>query len=113
MYTSGWPKNQNTCCHSSTSPPWAGLKKYAPRRRSANSMISPAVSTGVASTISSEVASMLQTNTGSRVMVMPGARRRRIVTMKLMPLRMDAVPTTISPTIHRSWPAPPCSETGA
>jgi hypothetical protein len=46
-------------------------------------------------------------------MVMPGARRRRIVTMKLMPLRIDAVPTTTSPTIHRSWPAPPCSETGA
>src|SRR6266487_2795712 len=80
MYTSGWPKNQNTCCQSSTSPPRPGSKKVVPRRRSANSMISPAVSTGVASTTSSEVASVDQVKIGSLDMVMPGARSSRAIT---------------------------------
>ena len=45
MYTSGWPKNQNRCCQSSTDPPCAvslrspntkpvGMKKLVPATRS-------------------------------------------------------------------------------
>jgi hypothetical protein len=56
---------------------------------------------------------MLHVNTGIRITVMPGARIRRIVTMKLMPPRIDAVPTRIKPTIQRSPPVPSCSERGA
>ena len=47
MYTSGWPKNQNRCCHSRT-PPLAGSKMCAPRWRSAASPNSAAVSSGKA-----------------------------------------------------------------
>ena len=76
-------------------------------------MINPAVRTGAARTTRSEVARMLQVNTGIRIIVMPGARIRRIVTMKLIPPRIDAVPTRISPAIQRSPPVPSCSESGA
>ena len=45
MYTSGWPKNQNRCCHKSGEPPAcgcrrslmtrpAGMKKLVPATRS-------------------------------------------------------------------------------
>ena len=36
MYTSGWPKNQNRCCHSSGSPPRAGMKKGQSKARSSS-----------------------------------------------------------------------------
>ena len=68
--------------------------------------------TGAASTTSSDVARMLHVNTGIRIMVIPGVRIRRIVTMKLIPPRIDAVPTIISPMSHRSSPVPSCSDSG-
>ncbi len=113
MYTSGWPKNQNTFCHSRALPPREGSKNTVPRCRSANSMMRPAVRTGVASTTKREVARTLQQKAGMRSMVIPGARIRRIVTMKLIPPRIEAVPTIASPTIQRSWPLPPCTDRGA
>jgi hypothetical protein len=48
MYTSGWPKIQNRCCHSSGSPPLAPLKKVAPKRRSKVSRNSATEMTGMA-----------------------------------------------------------------
>ena len=30
MYTSGWPKNQNRCCHSIGAPPASASKMWAP-----------------------------------------------------------------------------------
>ena len=76
-------------------------------------MTRPAVSTGAARMTRSDVARMLQVNTGMRIIVIPGARMRRIVTMKLIPPRIEADPTRISPTIHRSCPVPSCSDSGA
>ncbi len=96
-----------------TTPPRDGSKKTVPSWRSANTITSPAVSTGAARTTSSDVARMLQVKTGMRIIVMPGARIRRIVTMKLIPPRIEADPTRISPTIHRSCPVPSCSDSGA
>ena len=55
---------------------------------------------------------MLHVNTGIRIIVIPGARIRRMVTMKLIAPRIEAVPTSIRPTIHRSCPVPSCSASG-
>ena len=51
-------------------------------------------STGVASTFSTLVEYNDQQNTGIRYQVMPGARRRWMVTMKLRPVRIDEKPAT-------------------
>ena len=45
-YTSGCPKNQNTCWKSSALPPSAGLKKCVPAWRSSSSIVRPAESAG-------------------------------------------------------------------
>ena len=70
------------------------------------SAISPAVSTGVASRISTAVTSTVQTKIGIRNSVIPGARILKIVVMKFTAPRMEAVPTRVSPMIHRSVPTP-------
>jgi len=60
MYTSGWPKNQNRCCHSTGSPPRAGMKKGQSNARSISSSSVPAMMAGNANTIISAVTSMAQ-----------------------------------------------------
>ena len=50
MYTSGCPKIQNRCSHSNGSPPFAALKKFAPKSRSKVSRNSATVMTGRANT---------------------------------------------------------------
>ena len=50
--------------------------------------------TGSASTISTDVIKVIHVNTGNLNMVMPGARRLIIVTMKLSPAAIDATPRT-------------------
>ncbi len=42
MYTSGWPKNQNTCWNSTGSPPPAALKKLVPKWMSISIMVTHA-----------------------------------------------------------------------
>ncbi len=105
MYTSGWPKNQNRCCHSSA-PPFAASKMCAPNFRSASSASSAAVSTGKAGSTRIEVNSTFQVKIGIRNMVMPGARRHRTVVMKLTAPSVVDTPVTTSPMVHRSPPAP-------
>src|SRR5262249_53932719 len=97
--------------------PLAGSKNDPPRLRSINSITSALVITGVASSTSSEVTSIVQTNSGSRNMVIPGARMLKMVVMKFTAPRIDEVPTSSSPMIHRSAPTPPpapqaCSDRG-
>ena len=75
-------------------------------------MIRTAVTTGVASTTRRDVDSVDHVNGGRRNIVIPGARMRRMVTMKLIAPRMEAVPTVRSPRIHRSCPTPPCTDSG-
>ena len=64
MYTSGWPKIQNRCCHSSGSAPAATLKKLAPKCRSNMSRNSATVMTGMANSSRNCVTSVIQVNTG-------------------------------------------------
>ena len=93
-------------------PPWAGLKNTVPRWWSASSMSSAAVSEGTASTMRMDVVVVAQVKIGIRVRVMPGARSRSTVTMKLMAPSSELVPTISRPRIHRSSPVPPCRESG-
>src|SRR5262249_45295047 len=67
-------------------------------------MISAAASAGVAISWINDVVRMAHTNSGMRCMVMPGGRRFRIVTRKLIEPRMDELPRMITPISHRLWP---------
>ena len=58
-------------------------------------MYMPPTSTGAASTIRNEVATIDQTKIGSLLQCMPGARQQMTVTMMLNPARMIEIP--ISP----------------
>ena len=53
----------------------------------------PATSTGAPSSISTVVASMLQTKIGSRFQLSPGARMVMIVTIRLIAFRIIATAT--------------------
>jgi hypothetical protein len=106
MYTSGWPKNQNMCCHSTGVPPFWTSKMWAPRWRSAKSIASAAVSTGKVTSTIVLTTSMFQVKIGIRNMVMPGARNMKIVVTRLTAPSTPAVLVTVTPTIQRSGPAP-------
>ncbi len=69
-----------------------------------NSAMRPAVSTGVASRIRTAVTRTVHTKIGIRNSVMPGARILKMVVMKLTAPRIEAVPTSARPMIHRSVP---------
>ena len=94
MYTSGCPKNQNRCCHSSgepppcpcsspltTSPP--GMKKLVPAERSSSSRIPPANNTLNASRLRIAVTNHAHTVSGMRISVIPGARMSIVVAMNI------------------------------
>ena len=55
--------------------------------------------TGVARIITRLTAYVAQTIKGSRIQVMPGARRKWMVAMKLTPVRIDEKPTTNTPMV--------------
>ena len=74
MYTSGWPKIQNRFWYSSGSPPAAALKKFVWKLRSMKTWISAAVSGGIANSVRNATTSIIHTNTGICIIVMPGAR---------------------------------------
>src|SRR5262249_24668348 len=73
MYTSGWPKNQKMCCHSSAEPPFCTSKKCAPRLRASSTIARPAVSGGKATRICTEVQTIVHTKNGTLCSAMPGA----------------------------------------
>ena len=50
--------------------------------------------------------SVIHTNTGIRISVMPGARMFRMVTMKFTPARIEEAPSTWRPSIQKSMPMP-------
>ncbi len=81
MYTSGWPKNQNRCCHNSASPPFSGMKNGQPNARSSSSMMVARITAGKANTIMPAKISIVQANIGILSSDMPGARVRRTPTM--------------------------------
>src|ERR1039457_5941628 len=92
MYTSGWPKNQNRCCQSSGSPPWAESKKVVPKLRSVNSMVMAPASTGSDRRSRKAVTRIDHTKSGILCSVMPGARMLKMVVMKLMAPRIEEAP---------------------
>src|SRR4051812_13487714 len=69
-------------------------------------MISALVSTGVAMRTRTLVTRMVHVRIDIRNRVTPGARILKIVTRKLIAPRIDAVPMSTRPTIHRSVPVP-------
>lgn len=73
MYTSGWPKIQNRCCHRNGSPPLDALKKVAPKRRSKVSRNNATEMTGTANASRNWVTRDIQVVVGIRHHVMPGA----------------------------------------
>ena len=73
-------------------PPWALVKKCMPKMRSRASRPQATVSAGKAKAISTEAQSAVHTNGVMRIRVMPGARRFRMVTMKLMPESVEPTP---------------------
>ena len=97
MYTSGCPKIQNRCCHSSGSAPAAGSKNGAPKSRSNISRNSATVITGRANSSRNWVMSSIQVSTGMRIRVMPGARMFRQVTIRLMDETSEARPRICRP----------------
>ena len=106
MYTSGWPKTQNRCCHSTTLPPLFGSKILVPKCRSNSTCASATVMTGRASSSSTLVISAVQVNSGMRMAVMPGARRFTMVAMKLMEAIREARPRICRPITQKSVPWP-------
>ena len=97
MYTSGWPKIQNKCCHSNGSAPWATLKKFDPNRRSKDSKKSATVMTGMENSSRNWVTNCIQVNTGIRNSDMPGARMFNTVTMRLTEPIKEAAPAICRP----------------
>ncbi len=106
MYTSGWPKIQNRCCHRMGSPPPEGTKKWVPKKRSNMSRMSATVITGKASSSRTIVMKLIQTNIGIRMSRMPGARRLTIVTKKLTAAASDETPRIWRPSIQKSTLSP-------
>src|SRR3990172_101635 len=118
IYTSGCPKNQNRCCHSSGEPPlWSvtgvsvstsppGIKKLVPAVRSSSSRTQAASSTPNDSRLRMAVISQAHTVSGMRDKVMPLARRSRVVVMKFSAPSSAAMQKIPTPTTHSVCPAP-------
>src|SRR6185312_15606493 len=112
MYTSGWPKNQNTCWYITGSPPAAALKKLVPKKRSNSIIVTAPASTGITAITRNEVISHDQQNIGIFKRSRPGARRLRIVAMILIEPRMDEMPIRWIAKIMKAMASPPCSTSG-
>src|SRR5580693_1326722 len=59
-----------------------------------------------------DVANCAHTNSGMRVKVIPGARILRIVTVKLIPVSVELIPTRKTATHHIDVPGGPSTEIG-
>src|SRR5690606_8627580 len=99
MYTSGWPKIQNKCCHKMGSAPAAGTKNNVPNVLSRITSTSAMVSGGNAKMIMNDVTSIIHTNTGMRMNVMPGARMLTMVTMRFMAVAVVPTPDMNRPNM--------------
>ena len=106
MYTSGWPKNQNRCCHKMGEPPLTGSKKFVPNCRSASSIISAPDSTGNASRTMKAVMNRFQVSIGMRNRVIPGVRIIVTVVITFTAVNVPDVPVRMIEMIHRSAPSP-------
>ena len=106
MYTSGWPKIQNRCCHSRVLPPSSGSKKRMSKPRSSSSSRLPTINVVKANMIMNDVTSMAQANMGMRLSVMPGARILRMPMMISAPAAMAPTSATPRPSTQKSSGSP-------
>ena len=83
-------------------PPLETSKKFVPKCRSKITSTSAMAMEGMARMSRKLVISAIQVNTGTRIIVMPGARRLMIVVMKFSEATMDDTPSTCRPTVQRS-----------
>ncbi len=97
MYTSGWPKNQNRCCHSKGSPCSVGLKNWVPTSRSLSSIPLASATLGMERITISEVTRIAQANKGMRSRLIPGARCLRMVAVSTT--ATDSAATSVKVTI--------------
>jgi len=102
IYTSGCPKTQNKCCQRMGKPPLETSKKVVPKERSIINSTRAIVIAGKERIIKKAVIKVIQVKTGRRIIVMPGARRLMIVTMKLSEPMTDETPSTCKPSTQRS-----------
>ena len=103
-YTSGCPKIQNRCSHSSGLAPLATLKKLAWKVRSIMSSTCATVSTGMANSRRNWVTRVIQVKIGMRMRVMPGARMLSTVTIRLTAPASEAIPVMMRPRFQKSMP---------
>ena len=106
MYTSGCPNTQKRCCHNTTLPPLATLKKLNMKYLSKVSSINATVITGKANTKRIAVMKLIQVNKGNRIIVIPGALMLIIVTIKLNEAAREAIPSICKLIIQKSIPVP-------
>jgi hypothetical protein len=84
-----------------------------PAWRSSRRSVSAAVTVGSARMRSTAYASIVQTKSGMRIHVIPGARMLWMVTMKLIAPAIEATEVRWIPRIQRSCPFPGyCHEIG-
>lgn len=102
MYTSGWPKIQKMCCHSSELPPKSGLKNFMSKLRLSSKNRLPTTSGVNAKMIMNAVTSIAQANNGMRARVMPGVRKRRMEMMISTPAAIAATSATLRPSTQKS-----------
>src|SRR4051794_17302837 len=106
MYTSGWPQNQNRCWYRITLPPWAGLKKAVPNRRSSSRRPVAKVTAGTANITMNAIDRIDHTKIGTRFTVIPGARILKAVTMKFTAPTVVEMPMNTTADAQKSMLMP-------
>ena len=76
-------------------------------------MVTAPASTGSVAISRKAVISQPQAKSGSFIMVMPGARMLKMVTMMLIEPMIDEMPRICTARMAKSTPMPPCTESGA
>ena len=79
----GWANIQKRCCHSSGWPPLRAVEEMRAELAVEPQQEEGETDAGTASRLPAEAVSVPQTMIGTRLIDMPGARMRKIVTMKL------------------------------
>src|SRR5689334_23938272 len=99
------------CCQRSASPPSAGLNQCMLIARSVASMrVLPVATDGMANTIMNDTTSCAQTNSGTRLSDMPGARILNTVTMMFTAATRAAISVNVTTCAQTStrWPGEYC-----
>lgn len=106
MYTSGCPKSQNKCAHSTGLPPPVGSKKFVLKFLSNNSIVNAAANTGNAVKSRIAVVNVPHTNNGACSNGILSTFILHIVTMKFIAPNKEDTPATWSAKIAKSTDGP-------